>query len=120
MMYAITAIAFVVVLYLLIQFVAQSTLPDLATSATPLASASRRFLGPFGGFLLAAGGILSTMGTNGGNLLVTPRVIFAMAEAEQLPSMFARVHSRYRTPYIAVVTTTLHAHTWASLDRVVA
>jgi APA family basic amino acid/polyamine antiporter len=102
-----TAIAFVVVLYLLIQFVAQSTLPDLATSATPLASASRRFLGPFGGFLLAAGGILSTMGTNGGNLLVTPRVIYAMAEAEQLPSMFARVHPRYRTPYIAVVTTTL-------------
>jgi amino acid transporter len=102
-----TAIAFVVVLYLLIQFVAQSTLPDLATSATPLASASRRFLGPFGGFLLAAGGILSTMGTNGGNLLVTPRVIYAMAEAGQLPSILARVHPRYRTPYVAVVVTTL-------------
>ncbi len=102
-----TAIGFVIALYLLIQFVAQGTLPDLASSATPLASASRRFLGPLGGVLLTAGAVLSTLGTNSGNLLVTPRVIYALAEGHQLPSAFARVHPRYRTPYIAVVVTAL-------------
>jgi APA family basic amino acid/polyamine antiporter len=102
-----TAMGFVTVLYLLIQFVAQSALPELASSRTPLASASGRFLGPLGGLLLAAGAILSTAGTNGGNLLVTPRVIYAMAEGHQLPSGLARVHPRYRTPYVAVAATAL-------------
>jgi amino acid transporter len=102
-----TAIAFVAGLYVLIQFVAQSTLPDLASSATPLAAAGKRFLGPLGGALLTAGAVFSTMGTNSGLMLVTPRILFAMAEAGQLPSIFGRVHSRFRTPAAAIVVTAL-------------
>jgi amino acid transporter len=102
-----TAIAFVAALYVLIQFVAQGTLPDLASSATPLASASRGFLGPLGGILLTAGAVFSTTGTNSALMLVTPRILFAMAEAGQLPSVFARVHSRFRTPSVAILATAL-------------
>jgi len=102
-----TAIAFVAVLYVLIQFVAQGTLPDLALSPTPLASASRSFLGPLGGILLTAGAVFSTTGTNSALMLVTPRILFAMAEAGQLPRIFARVHSRFRTPYVAILATAL-------------
>jgi len=102
-----TAIAFVAVLYVLIQLVAQGTLPELATSKTPLASASQRFLGPAGGALLTVGAIISTLGTNSGNILTVPRVIYAMAEGGQLPAFFARVHPAFRTPHIAVVTLTL-------------
>jgi APA family basic amino acid/polyamine antiporter len=102
-----TAIGFVIVFYTLIHFVAQGTLPDLASSATPLASASRRFLGPLGGLLLTAGAVLSTTGTNSANLLVTPRVLYAMADGHQLPAVFARVHPRYRTPYVAIVVAAL-------------
>jgi amino acid transporter len=102
-----TAIAFVAGLYILIQFVAQGTLPDLATSATPLASASRAFLGPLGGVLLTAGAVFSTTGTNSALMLVTPRILFAMAEAGQLPRIFARVHPRFRTPYVAILATAL-------------
>lgn len=102
-----TAIVFVAVLYILIQYVAQATLPDLATSPTPLAASARRFLGAAGGVLLTAGAIFSTTGTNSALMLVTPRILFAMAEGGQLPRIFARVHPRFRTPHVAVFTTAL-------------
>src|SRR6185436_12589177 len=47
-----TTIAAVAVLYLLIQIVAQGTLPELATSKTPLASAARNVMGAPGGTAL--------------------------------------------------------------------
>lgn len=103
----ISAMACVTVLYVLIQLVTQGSLPDLASSATPLADASRRFLGPAGGLLLAVGDVLSTTGTNSGTLLTGPRIIYAMAVGRQLPSLFARVHPSYRTPHIAVVSMAL-------------
>ena len=98
-----TGISLVAVLYVLIQFVAEGALPGLASSSTPLADASVRFLGPLGGVLLAAGAVLSTTGTNSGTMLMGPRIIYAMAEGGQLPSIFARVHPSYRTPHVAVV-----------------
>jgi amino acid transporter len=107
-----SAIVVVTVVYVLIQYVAQGTLPDLATSATPLASASRRFLGPLGGVLLTAGAVLSTTGTNSALMLVTPRILFAMAEGRQLPQIFAEVHPRYRTPHISIVAAAVLG--WAS------
>jgi basic amino acid/polyamine antiporter, APA family len=100
-----TGIGFVAALYVMIQFVAQSTLPELGSSATPLASASRNFLGPLGGILLTAGAVFSTTGTNSALMLVTPRILFAMAEGGQLPRIFGRVHPRFRTPYVAVIAT---------------
>jgi amino acid transporter len=98
---------FVTVLYLLIQLVAQGTLPGLASSATPLAAAGSQFLGPMGGLLLTAGAVLSTTGTNSGTLLTAPRIVYAMADGHQLPSIFARVHASYRTPHVAIVVTAL-------------
>ena len=112
-----TAVCLVAVLYLLIQFVAQGTLPGLAASETPLASASRRFLGPLGGILLTAGAVLSTSGTNSAIMLVGPRLVYAMAEGRQLPSVFARVHSRYRTPYVAIVAVALVGWAFAMYNQ---
>jgi amino acid transporter len=109
----ITGMSLVTILYLLIQFVAQAALPGLASSATPLASASVQFLGSFGGVLLTAGAVLSTTGTNSGSLLMAPRILYGMAEGGQLPSMFARVHPRYRTPHVAVIITGLLSWTFA-------
>jgi APA family basic amino acid/polyamine antiporter len=101
------SIAIVVVLYVLIQLVAQGTLPEPASSATPLASASARFLGPAGAALVTLGAVLSTSGTTSGVMLTAPRMIFAMGEGGNLPALFGRVHPRFRTPHAAVVATAL-------------
>lgn len=102
-----TAVATVATLYMLIQYVTQSTLPELAGASTPLAMSARRFLGPAGGVLLTIGAILSTTGTNSALMLVTPRVLFAMSEGGQLPRIFSRVHPVFRTPTAAIVATAI-------------
>jgi amino acid transporter len=96
-------IAAVAVLYVLIQVVAQGTLPELATSATPLASAARNVMGPPGGWLLTAAAIVSTVGSISALVLVGPRVLYALARHGQLPAVLASVHPRHHSPHWAVV-----------------
>ena len=91
------------VVYVLIQIVALGTLPGLATDETPLASASRVFLGSGGAALMTVGAILSTTGSNSAVMLVGPRILYAMGEGGQLPRVLARIHSRYLTPYVSVL-----------------
>jgi len=38
-----------------------------------------------------------------GDMLNTPRVIFAAARDGLLPGMFAKVHPRFKTPYLAII-----------------
>jgi amino acid transporter len=98
-----TTIAVVMALYLSIQVVCIGTLPELASSARPLADAGNRFLGPFGGLLISAGAVVSIAGNLNAQLLATPRVLFAMAEQRQVPRMLAAVHKRFHTPYSSIL-----------------
>jgi amino acid transporter len=45
---------------------------------------------------------LSTMGTLTGVMLTAPRVFFAMADDRVFFTALARVHPRYKTPYVAI------------------
>jgi APA family basic amino acid/polyamine antiporter len=99
----IVAVAITALLYILIQVVALGTLPDLATDPTPLASAGRVFLGPTGALMITIGAVLSTTGSDSAVVLVGPRVLYALAEAGQMPKPLAQIHPRYRTPHIAVI-----------------
>jgi amino acid transporter len=101
------SISLTTILYILIQVVALSTLPGLASDPTPLASAGRTFLGAAGAAIITVGAILSTTGSNSALVLVGPRILYALAQGRQLPAALARVHSRYRTPYVAVIVFTL-------------
>jgi amino acid transporter len=103
------AVSLVVVLYVLIQVVAMGTLPTLATSATPLASAASVFLGPAGGLLLTIGAVLSTTGTSSASILIGPRMLYALAQGGQLPSALGRVHPRHRTPIVSILLFALFA-----------
>jgi APA family basic amino acid/polyamine antiporter len=96
-------VTLVVLLYLLIQVVAMGTLPELAASTTPLASAAARFLGSAGGLLLTIGAILSTTGTNSSSILAGSRMLYALAQGGQLPLSLGRLHPRYRTPVAGIV-----------------
>jgi amino acid transporter len=96
-------VAIVVVLYMLIQFVAIGTLPTLATSQRPIADASARFLGTGAAALVSLGALISIGGTLNSIALVSPRLLFAMAEDRYLPRAFGTVHSRFRTPHVAIL-----------------
>ena len=99
------SIAIATLLYLLIQVVCIGTLPGLGSSEKPLADASGRFMGAVGASLMALGALIATVGTMCGSLLLGPRMLFAMAERDQLPRVFARIHPRFRTPHVAILLT---------------
>jgi amino acid transporter len=96
------------IIYLLIQLVAQGTLgPELANDKdAPLAESAARFLGNFGRTLLLTGATLSAFGFVTSDILSSPRMIFAFGRDGSLPSWFAHVHRRYRTPDFAILTYT--------------
>ncbi len=98
-----TAIGVVVLLYILVQFVCIGTLPGLASSPTPLSDASSRFLGAAGALVITLGALISVTGTMHSSMLVGPRILFAMAEQRQLPRIFSLTHSRFHTPYVAIL-----------------
>ena len=98
-----TGIGAVVPLYVLIQAVCIGTLPQLAGSDRPLSDASHYFLGAAGASVVSAGALLSVSGTMNGTVLATSRLLFAMAEQQQLPRLLMATHRRFHTPYIAIL-----------------
>jgi amino acid transporter len=97
-------IVLVTAIYTTVQLVAIGTIDNLGASPTPLADAARAWMGPIGGFLLTLGAALSVLGTNNNTILSGPRYLYALAEARALPAVFARVHPKYRTPHVAILT----------------
>jgi amino acid transporter len=102
----ITQIAIVTAIYTAVQLVAIGTVPNLGASQTPLADAGAMMLGPVGGLVLTLGAVLSVLGTNNNTVLAGPRYLYALAETGKLPAIFAKVHPRYRTPHVAILTQT--------------
>ncbi len=101
----IASLALATVLYVLVQVVFVGV-GGRSTSA-PLPDAAKNFLGPGGAALLAAGGLVSMLGFNAGTALSTPRYLQALAEEGLVPSVLARRHERFGTPWAAILTTSL-------------
>jgi amino acid transporter len=91
------------VVYSVIQWVIVGTLPDPAHSQRPLADVARIAIGGSGAAFIALGALLSTYGYLSGNILATPRITFALGERGDFPSLFARLHPRFRTPYVSIL-----------------
>jgi APA family basic amino acid/polyamine antiporter len=107
----VAGVTIVVVVYLLANLVYLRVLglPALARSSAPAADAMRALLGPAGGRLIAAGIAASTFGFLNLVIMVTPRVIQAMAADGAFLPRLALLHPVYRTPAAALL---LQA-TWA-------
>ena len=74
----------------------------LAASTAPAADTMRLLLGPAGGTLIAAGIAVSTLGFLNLVILVTPRVLQAMAADGVFFPSLARLHPVHRTPTAAI------------------
>ncbi len=100
-----TALGVVVLVYILIQVVCIGTLPELASSSRPLADAGSSILGKAGASLITAGAIISITGNLSVIILAGARLPFAMASRQELPRIFAAIHRRFHTPYLAILVT---------------
>ena len=97
------ALGIVTVLYTLLQWIVVALLADPAHSPRPLADAARVMLGAGGAALISIGALISVYGYVSGNMLTTPRGIFAPACNGDFPAVLAAVHPRWRTPYMSIL-----------------
>jgi APA family basic amino acid/polyamine antiporter len=90
--------------YLAIQLVVQGLLGnDLARhSDTALADAAAVAMGGFGRTLMTTGLVIGIFGWLAGDMLGTPRTLYAFAADGFMPRAFAWVHPRFRTPAVAI------------------
>ncbi len=93
------------IVYLGLQTVAQGVLGTGLAENTeaPLAAAAEVVFGEWGATLLLAGAAISIFGTLSGDILATPRVIFAAARDGNLPGILGKVHPKYKTPHMAIM-----------------
>jgi len=104
-------VAIVVAVYLLtnIAYLRVLGVEGLAASTAPAADTMRAVLGPAGGKIIAAGIALSTFGFLNLVILVTPRVLQAMAADGVFFARLAVLHPSYQTPTAAIVALALCA-----------
>ncbi len=98
----------IITLYLSANLAYYLTMPGAAMAAdtmkdTPVATAfARDLLGPIGVLLASAAIMCSVFGALNGNLLVGPRLLYAMGEDGLAPRVLRDVHPRYQTPAAAI------------------
>ena len=99
------SLSVVALLYAGLQVVSQGVLgPALATSTNaPLGAVAERALGSPGRTLILVAAIVSTLGYVSGDMLASPRLLFAFGRDGLLPARFGAVHARFRTPHIAIM-----------------
>jgi amino acid transporter len=99
------ALAITTIVYVLVQAVTQAALGSqmAAHAAAPIAGAASLLLGPTGGTLVLAGTAVSMAGYVSGDMLGTPRSLFALAHGGFLPARVGAVHPVFRTPWNAIL-----------------
>ncbi|HWG47078.1 MAG TPA: amino acid permease [Gemmataceae bacterium] len=111
-------VAIVITLYLAVNLAYYLVIPRLEMAElkqTTVATAfSLRLLGPLGAAAASAAVMCSVFGALNGNLLVGPRLLFAMGEDGLAPRALGVVHARYHTPALAIVVLAA----WSSLQIV--
>ena len=98
--------AIVLVVYLLLQTVTQGILGAdiVAHKNAPLAAVAEKIIGPAGTTLLLFTAALSCFGGVSADVMATPRSLFACANDGMFPKFLGKVHSKFATPYLAIIT----------------
>jgi amino acid transporter len=98
------ALLIVLALYLGVHLVCMAITPSLATSTAPVADAAAQLWGGAGETIVAAGAVIIMLGSLNAGFLATTRLPFAFAEQGDFPAVLARVHTRFRTPHVAILS----------------
>lgn len=98
-----TAIGATTLLYIAVQYLVIHTIPNAGASGAPVVDSARRFLPHWAVQIVAAGTLISAYGYLSANMLHTPRVTFAMGERGDFPTLFGRIHPRFRTPHVSIL-----------------
>jgi basic amino acid/polyamine antiporter, APA family len=105
----VTTILLVTLIFTVAQIVAQGVLHDLPASKTPLADASLIFAGAGGALLITIGAVISMTGNNVGQAVTGSRHLYALSEQRDIPAFLGWIHPRYRTPWTAILVTSVVA-----------
>ncbi len=97
----ITGMAIVAFFYIATNFIVYGAVrwSSLAQSQTPLILVGGALLGSAGAIIMTIGALFSVSGSDETGMLGTGRLSYAMAIDGLFPRTFARLHSRYGTPY---------------------
>ncbi len=94
----------VIVIYSLanLAYLSVLSVDEIRVSKLVAADVAERVIGRPGVVIVSVTVMLSTFGTLSAVLLTSPRVLFAMADDGMLFKQVARVHPRFKTPYVAI------------------
>ena len=89
--------------YTMTQWVIVSVLPQAAATDRPMAAAAQAMFGVWSARVVSVGVLIACYGYLSANILGFPRILFAQSKHGDLPRGIAAVHSRFRTPHVAIV-----------------
>jgi amino acid transporter len=102
---ALTGVGIIILLYLSVNLAYLLTIPSAEiaqlSGRTVAGEFAYRVLGPIGLMLASAAIMTSVFGALNGNLLVGPRLLYAMGQDGLAPRALSRLHPRFQTPALA-------------------
>ncbi len=93
-------------IYMLLQTIVQGMLgAQIATvGKAPLAAVAQQMIGPAGATLLLVAAAISSFGLSTGDVMATPRLLFAGSNDGLFPKFLGKVHPRFATPWLAIIS----------------
>jgi amino acid transporter len=79
------------------------SMDKLASSPTPHVDVGAAILGKAGLYWIGIASFFATAGTINTLLAAVPRMLYGMAHAGQVPSIFKWLHPRFRTPWVGII-----------------
>lgn len=93
--------------YAAVLLVCVGVLDQPAANDRPLAEVGRQLFGHAGAVAVSAGALAVIVGTILVITISMPRMLLALSEQDQLPAWLGHVHSRWRTPHVAIIVSSL-------------
>ena len=105
------ALAISTILYILVALCAVSLVPwqQLAISDAPFADVAAGTLGGNAAIVISIIALFATANTALMSLYASSRILYGMGGSSYVPALFSRVQSKCRTPYIAIVFSSMIA-----------